>query len=181
MPDVRPILIAGVGNELLSDDGVGVHAVRALQQAPIPGTRAVAIGTAVLDGLSFLEDADRVLLIDAARGGQPPGTVYRFPAPGTATREPAGSLHAMNLIDAARVLLPGRTVPPLCVIGVEPATLGYGLTLSEPVRTALPEVLRAVRETVADWLTASPGLQRAASAGAAAGKESADRQDQKRV
>ena len=55
-----PILLAGVGNLLMSDDGVGVHALTELQKDPIPGVTMIDIGTAILHGLSFRErDFDR--------------------------------------------------------------------------------------------------------------------------
>jgi hydrogenase maturation protease len=72
------VLIAGVGNVLLSDDGVGVHAVRELQKNPMPGVTVAEIGTAIFHGLHFLENAEHVLVIDATKGGKPPGTVYVF-------------------------------------------------------------------------------------------------------
>lgn len=145
------ILIAGLGNELLSDDGVGVHAVRALQEHPVPGATMVDIGTAILHGLPFLEEADRVLVIDAAKGGRPAGTVYLFDAAENANTEPMASIHAMGLREAARFLQVGKLAPPITVLGVEPESLGYGMSLSAPVRAALPRVVSLARETVARW------------------------------
>lgn len=145
------ILIAGLGNELLSDDGVGVHAVRELEQIPIPGVILADIGTAVLHGLHFLETADQVLAIDAARGGQPPGTIYLFDAAENAEALSVVSIHAMGLREAARFLMTGRPAPRITVIGVEPESLAYGMSLSIPVRAALPGVVALARETIAQW------------------------------
>jgi hydrogenase maturation protease len=151
------ILIAGVGNELLSDDGVGVHAIRKLQEQPIPGVVMAEIGTAILHGLPFLESAERVLVIDAARGGQPPGTIYLFDAAErTGLRAPA-SIHAMGLREAAGFLLAGRSAPPITILGIEPETLEFGMNLSGSLRAALPRAISLARETVARWrLAESP-------------------------
>jgi hydrogenase maturation protease len=151
MPHPGYILLAGVGNALCGDDGVGVHAIRMLQEHAFPGVVMVEIGTGVLHGLSFLEAAERVLILDAVRGGQSPGTIYQFDA--TAPPEPGArtSIHAMGLIEAARRLLPGRLLPPVAVIGVEPASLEFSLALSTPVQSALPAVVSLAIETVAGW------------------------------
>jgi hydrogenase maturation protease len=152
MSPPRHILIAGVGNVLLSDDGVGVHAVRELQKNPLPKVTLGEIGTAILHGLHFLEQADRVLVIDAAKGGKPPGTVYLFDATENTEAHSMTSIHAMGLREAARFLTAGRPAPPITVIGVEPETLDYGMDLSGGVQAALPRVLALARETVAGWL-----------------------------
>jgi hydrogenase maturation protease len=148
------ILIAGVGNLLLSDDGVGVHALQALQADPIPGVALADIGTAILHGLHFLESADRVLIIDAAKGGHPPGTIYLFDEAAAPQAEAITSIHALGLREAARLMLV-REGPRFTVLGVEPASLAYGTTLSGPVQAAMPKVLALARETVSRWLTES--------------------------
>jgi hydrogenase maturation protease len=151
MSGARHILVAGVGNELLSDDGVGVHAIRELQREPMPGVTMVDIGTAILHGLPFVEEADRVLVIDAAMGGRPPGTIYLFEPRGSLWGGMAKSIHALGLREAANLLLVGKPVPPITVLGVEPASFKHGLALSEPVRAALPRVVSLARETIAQW------------------------------
>ena len=145
------ILIAGVGNELLTDDGIGVHAVRELEKEPLSGITVVAIGTDVLRGLPFLEAADRVLLIDAVRGGQPAGTIYTFDAGESVNDSPRHSLHSLGLREAMRVLSPDCPPPRVTVLGVEPASLTYGLDLSSVVATVLPRVTALAREIIAQW------------------------------
>jgi hydrogenase maturation protease len=149
------ILIAGVGNELLTDDGVGVHAIRELEHDLPMGVEAVAIGTDVLRGLPFLESAERVLLIDAAHGGQPPGTIYVFDATDAVATGTMHSLHSMGLREALKRLAPNCVAPPITVMGVEPASLDYGLSLSPLVQAALPQVVALARKTVLTWLCAA--------------------------
>ena len=158
MLEPRQILIAGVGNELLTDDGIGVHAIRELEREPIPGVATVAIGTDVLRGLPYLESAARVLLIDAARGGQPPGTIYLFDTRAAGSGSPMHSLHSMGLREALRVLSPHCPPPPIAVLGVEPASLDYGMTLSPLVQAALPRVVARARNTILEWLRAGPPI-----------------------
>jgi len=151
---VAQIVIAGVGNELLSDDGVGIHAIRELQKNPIPGVAAVEIGTAILHGLHFLESAKRVLVIDAAMGGQPPGTIYQFDPAQKGEVKSLTSIHAMGLHEAMRFLQPANTLPCVTVVGVEPKSIEYSMNLSVPVQRALPQVVSLVRELVLGWVRA---------------------------
>jgi hydrogenase maturation protease len=146
------ILIAGVGNLLRSDDGIGVHVVRLLQKQNLPGVRTVEVGTAVLHGLSFVEQSRRVLVIDAARGGNRPGTIYQWDEDASAAFERPLSLHAAGLCQALRLLLPERVLPPITVLGVEPECLDFGLALSPALQAVLPRVAALAKERVAAWL-----------------------------
>jgi hydrogenase maturation protease len=143
--------ILGVGNVLRSDDGVGVHAVWGLQAERLNHIEIVDIGTAMLHGLHFLESAERVLVIDAVRGGKAPGTIYLF-EPGAATTQSAVmSVHSMGLLQAARLLPPGKAIPSFTVLGVEPASLEYGMELTPAVQQVLPKVISMAKEIVAPW------------------------------
>jgi hydrogenase maturation protease len=144
------ILIAGLGNLLLKDDGVGVHAVRALQQDPPPGALIAEVGTALLDGLHLLEWADKILAIDAMQAGGSPGTVYAFGVDDVAQPKLRASLHELSLITALRLI--SRKVPPeIAILGVEPETIDYGLELSPAVISALPQLTAAARDIVDRW------------------------------
>lgn len=147
----RPrVLVAGLGNLLLKDDGVGIHAVRALQHEVPRGVCAVEVGTAVLDALHLFEWADRILAIDAMQAGDDPGTVYRFGVEAVAHKAIRASLHEMDLVAALRFLTSGHR-PEIAVLGVEPETLDAGLDLSPRVHAALPRLVAAAREIVTGW------------------------------
>lgn len=141
------ILIAGLGNCLLGDDGVGVHAARKLAGNPPAGTVVVEVGTAVLDALHLFEWADIILAIDAMNAGGRPGTVYLLPASGAEEPKAKGSLHELNLISALGLLRKKRR-PPVLIVGVEPQVIDFSLDLSPEVRSALPLVMRSVMEAV---------------------------------
>jgi hydrogenase maturation protease len=146
----RPrILVAGLGNLLLSDDGVGVHAVRELQKDVPRGVTAAEVGTAVLFALDLFEKADRVLAIDAMEAGGPPGEVYVFGLDDVENPAVKPSLHDFGLRSAFE-FLPGHR-PEVVVIGVEPGVIGYGLELSAAVRSALPRVVAEARRIIDGW------------------------------
>lgn len=131
------------------DDGVGVHAVRALQQDPPAGAKIVEVGTAVLDALDWLEAADVVLALDAVQAGGVPGTIYRLDPAKLREPTPRTSLHEFDLRAVLRLLPPNRQ-PQVTVLGVEPARLDYGLELSPVVQAALPDFLTTIRRFAAD-------------------------------
>jgi hydrogenase maturation protease len=151
--DGRHILVAGLGNVLLMDDGVGVHAVQVLQQDAPCGVCVVEVGTAVLDALHLFEWADMILAIDAMQAGGAPGTVYRFGEGDIAEGGMPVSLHELS-IKAALRLLPSPPEAEIVFIGVEPGTIHYGLELTPAVQAALPRVVAAAREIIARWRSA---------------------------
>ena len=147
----RPrILIAGLGNDLLSDDGAGVHAVRLLKQQDLePGVRAFEIGTAVLDALHLFEKADYIVAVDAMQASGAPGTVYQLDAHDLAMRDRV-SMHDFTFTSALALL---RKQPlQTAVVGVEPEKIEFGLELTPRVHAALPVAAETVRRIIRNWV-----------------------------
>jgi hydrogenase maturation protease len=148
----RRILVAGVGNVFLGDDGFGVEVVRRLAGRPLPagvdlvdvGIRGVHLAYDLLDG------CDLLVLVDAAARGAAPGTVTVLEvgdddlAEGPAVIDPH-DLGPDAVLAVVRRLggRPGRTV----VVACEPADVQVGMGLSAPVERAVPEAVRLV-ETI---------------------------------
>lgn len=145
------LVILGVGNLLMSDDGVGIHAVRQLAQDPPGGACVVDAGTDYLSALAFLEGARRVLILDAVRGGAAPGTLHRLGPDDVAQRPANGGAHLTSVLEARRLLPPGAPWPELAVLGVEPAVVDYGMELSAPVAQALPRLASEARRIICEW------------------------------
>jgi hydrogenase maturation protease len=136
-------LVVGLGNVLLKDDGIGIHAVRELRKALPPQIVTVEVGTAVLDALHLFEWADRIIAIDAMQAGGAPGTIYSFGVDDVEDQGVKASLHEMGLIAGLR-FLKGRR-PAISMLAVEPETIDFGMELSAPVREALPKLVQTVR------------------------------------
>jgi hydrogenase maturation protease len=145
------ILVLGVGNVLLGDEGVGVHAVRELERGPLPaGVRVVDGGTGGFPLLGLLQEHPTVLFIDATLDGRPPGTVARL-EPRFASDFPrvlsAHEIGLRDLIESAVLLGP---LPKLYLFTVSiAAAQPMSLELSPAVRAAVPEVLGDIRELLA--------------------------------
>jgi hydrogenase maturation protease len=148
---IQHIVIMGIGNWLRSDDGVGVHAAQSLALDPPPGALVVDAGTDALSALSFLEGATHVLLIDAVRGGGEPGAIRRFTEHDLSVPQGVSTAHAVSLLASRRLMPPEAAWPEFLILGVEPASMTYGLELTPAVADALPEIVRLSREIVESW------------------------------
>jgi len=153
------VLVLGLGNTLLGDDGIGVHVVRQLasdQDTP-PGLHAVDGGTLGFRLLATLTQAGAVVIVDAAEFGEPSGTVRLFDQHSLADRVSRGgrmSAHEAGLLDLLTLARLERWSPTrLALLGIQPDRIDWGEQLSEPVATALPLACRAVVQTVLSWQT----------------------------
>jgi len=148
-----PILVLGIGNTLLMDDGVGVRLVeefRDLGTLPADEVEFLDGGTQGLALLGRLAGRRALVILDAVKLGAAPGTVHCLTLeqalasgsrPATAHEGNAGELLRMAMMLGE---LPDR----VSVIGVEAASLETGLGLSEPVQQALPAALEAARAAI---------------------------------
>jgi hydrogenase maturation protease len=163
------ILVAGIGNVFLGDDGFGLAVAGRLAQAALPpGVVVEDYGIRGMDLAYALQDYDVAVFVDALPRGNAPGTLYLI-EPELTDELPEPDAHGMNPM---QVLLMaqhlGGPMPRVLIVGCEPAevmTLEDDLTvdLSEPVRASLDEAVRMV-ESLLDDLTASqqdPAKERA--------------------
>ena len=151
MSERIPLLVLGLGNVLLEDDGVGGAAVSLLRQRfEVPrGARVLDGGTLGLSLLPYLQAADAVILVDAIRAEAVPGTLVRLDgdevAPAVATRLSPHQVGVADLLDGARWLerYPSRVV----LLGLVPASMALAVGLSPHVGAALPSLVdRIVQE-----------------------------------
>ena len=152
------MLILGLGNLLLADEGVGVHAARMIAETDHAKDVVVLdIGTAILDALPALETARQVIITDALKADGPPGSVYRIPYDDCLRPSTIASLHGFDL---SRVLaMAGNECrPEITVIGVEPARIDWSMDLSPEVAAALPTVLSAVENEIMQYRSQSRPL-----------------------
>jgi hydrogenase maturation protease len=153
------VLVAGIGNVFLGDDAFGVEVARRLSDEALPvgvtvadmGIRALHLAYALLDGPELL------VVVDAVNRDQPPGTLYLIdPQLELSSTDDSGDVadaHGMNLQTvAAAVRALGGVLPPVRLIGCQPAFVGERMGLSPEVENAVPEAMKMVRATVAETL-----------------------------
>ena len=152
------VLVAGIGNVFLGDDGFGVEVVRRLATTPLPdgvdvadyGIRGVHLAFDLLDGRH-----DTLVLIDAVPLDDPPGTlaVLDVPVDGAPDAIPAVDGHGMTpvaVLDLLRTL--GGSLRRAVVVGCRPADLEEGVGLSAPVQAAIDPAVRLVADVVPELL-----------------------------
>ncbi len=147
------ILVLGVGNLLLKDEGVGVHVAQRMMKMDLPeNVEVVDGGTATLDILPLVDGVDRLVVVDAMKGGKAPGTIYRL-VPGDAVqhKQEALSLHQVDLLQMLDMcaLIGGK--PPTLIIGIEPQEIDFSVELSPEVERKLPEVIELVLKEISSF------------------------------
>jgi hydrogenase maturation protease len=136
-------LVLGIGNTLMGDEGVGVHVVRALEKHPIPqGVECLDGGTGGFILLEPMQDADRIIMIDATADENPVGTVTRMTPRFARDYPPTLTAHDIgikDLLDTFYMLDGGREVT-LYAISIDPKQ-PITLELSPEVRTGAMEAV----------------------------------------
>ncbi|MBI5373301.1 MAG: hydrogenase maturation protease [Sphingobacteriales bacterium] len=142
------LLIMGVGNYLMGDEGVGVHAAQKLMSSGLPGyVDVVDGGTGGFHLLEYFEKYPRVILVDATLDGQKAGTI-RLIKPRFASDFPKSmSTHDIGLKDMMSSLQLLDKIPEiyLFVVSIE-YIQQQGVEMTEEVEAAMPELLNKVTE-----------------------------------
>ncbi len=148
-PPACDLVVIGCGNLLRGDDAVGPILVRTLWTRGVPAhVRLVDGGTAGMDVAFAMRGAARVVIVDAARTGAEPGTVYRVPA-AELTQLPPLHLHAHSFrwdhaLSFADWLLGPARPTDITVYLIEALSLNPGDELTEPVKNALDQVVSII-------------------------------------
>lgn len=158
------IVVLGVGNTLLSDEGVGVHAVtRLVELYDLPETvEVIDGGTSGMDCLDQVSGADHLLIADCMRSKQEPGTITRL----TGEQIPAFfktriSPHQVGLSDMLAALNFHDMMPKNIVLyGVEPESMALGMEPTATVAAQLPELVEKLAAELAG-MGAVPSLKAA--------------------
>ncbi len=148
-------VVLGLGNILNRDEGMGVHAVKALeaQIGDLAGVEWVDGGVLGMNLLMLIEECSHLLVLDAADARQPPGTLIQL------RREQiplyAGIKMSQHQVTFQEVLglanIRGKLPPHLHLIGIQPADLSIGLGLSPEVAAILPEMNEQALMILNQW------------------------------
>jgi hydrogenase maturation protease len=145
----RNILILGVGNLLLTDDGFGVHVINALREVPLPpNVTLVEAGIVSHHLIPDFHEADLLIFIDAVEAGDTPGSIFRFkPEDMQFMSQLKVSLHDMSLIDVLHMTALTGERPETIIIAVQPKDVrSCSMELNDEVKAAIPKVIDLVLE-----------------------------------
>ncbi|HEX2807727.1 MAG TPA: hydrogenase maturation protease [Kineosporiaceae bacterium] len=153
-PPVVPVLVIGCGNLLRGDDAVGPVLVRHLWDLGVPdGVELVDGGTAGMDVAFKMRGRRKVIIVDAARSGAEPGTVFRVPGEELEDLPPVTglNLHAFrwdHALAVGRWLLKDGYPPEVVVLLVEAASTEPGADLTPAVQQGMERALELVLDEV---------------------------------
>ncbi len=156
----RKVLVMGIGNTLLQDDGVGIHITelfKSNQQAD-SNVEVVDGGTIGLSLLPDIEDADAVVIVDASEIGERPGTMRIFRNQ-EIDRQLSGkkrSVHEVALYDLfSAAAIRGRSPEERALIAIQPASTEWGLEPTPEVKAAIPAACDALTSLTRGWQDAA--------------------------
>ncbi len=157
-------LILGIGNTLLSDEGIGLHVLSTLQRKHplIDGVEYIDGGTLSFTLAGWIEQADRLIVLDAAEFHQPPGTIRclhneemdRF------LGLPKRSVHEVSLLDLVDIArLAGHLPEQRTLVGIQAEKIDWGENPSPAVAAAIPAAVETIEELLRDWGHLVPARQ----------------------
>jgi hydrogenase maturation protease len=146
--DVSPsrIVVIGVGNLLLKDEGIGIHIIKSLQEFALPPDVRLIDGGTSPDLIAYTRAGDKLIIVDAARAGGEPGTIYRFhPRDLAAEKGALTSAHELGVEQNLKLMsLMGHEPRETVIIGIEPREIDWGMELSPELQQKMPEIVKLV-------------------------------------
>ena len=154
-PDIqKKTVVLGVGNLLLTDEGVGVHVINKMMEMDFPpGVELIEGGVDGLYLMNAVVGTDRLIVIDAVKGGGAPGSIYRFrPEDFVAYTDTSKlSVHQIGILEVIRLSKLLGKLPETTIIGIEPKSVDMGMELTPEIQSKVPRII----ELVLDELKAS--------------------------
>ncbi|WP_457549710.1 hydrogenase maturation protease [Archaeoglobus sp.] len=150
------IVVVGIGNVLMRDDGFGVKVVEKLKKMNLPAT-IYELGTLGLQILNYIEGYDLCIIVDVIKGDGKPGDIYVFDFDDVyfKTKNPI-SLHDIGLIEALKFCGFNYRLPKIKFVGVEPEVIEFGIGLSKPVEKAVPKAIKIVKRLIEEAMMNTP-------------------------
>lgn len=150
-------LVLGLGNTLLGDEGIGVHVIQKMQNeySDLNGVTFLDGGTLSFTLASYIEEANNLVIIDAAQLNRTPGEISVFEGENMdhfVTGNRNKSVHEVNITDIlALAYLTDHLPKRRALIGIQPKFIDWSDTLSEPVEQAIPNICKIARELIFRW------------------------------
>ncbi len=144
---IPPVVILGLGNILLGDEGVGVHVIRELERSYSfpPQVELLDGGTTGVDLLPAIERAGHIIVIDCVHGNFEPGTIVHIVPEDLPSRSPTPfSLHDAGLMEVLALAKARGYSPRIVILGIQPKDEGFSLKLTRKVGDQVPKIVELV-------------------------------------
>jgi hydrogenase maturation protease len=140
------IVIVGVGNLLMKDEGVGIHVIKHLQEINMPPDVELIDGGTAPDLIAYIKAGDKLIIVDSAKAGGEPGTIYRF-LPGDLASDTGtlASAHELGVeLNLKLMSLMGNEPREIVIIGIEPKEIDWGTELTSELEQKIPEIVKVI-------------------------------------
>ena len=147
MNNNNKIVVIGIGNLLLMDEGIGIHVINELEQHKLPENVDIYDGgTGGFKLIDLMHEAKRVIFIDAVETSKAPGTITTFKSKDVRSIYPKKkySLHDTDLLEVIKMAELLGTPPEIEIMGIQPKTINYGTTLSKELTDSMPDIIKTV-------------------------------------
>ncbi len=153
MDELHTIKIIGIGNLVRQDEGIGIHLLQALQDKLPPQIDTLDGGTGGLALMDFVENAKKLLVLDAVDAGIEPGKVVVWRQEEVpyfmASKMSVHQVGFTEVLNWAKFR--GKYPDEIAVVGIQPQTLDWGTELSEVVQLSLPTAVKKVLAILEEW------------------------------
>lgn len=154
---MKKLLVLGVGNILMQDEGIGVHAINEFWKEKENWKDAdvdfIDGGTFTQDIFYLFEAYENIIVLDIVRANQPPGTIFSLEEDQLRKdKKQILSLHDIDLLDSLGMAEMRGHRPYLRVVGIEPATIDWGTELTPTLAAAFPDYLNIIRKHINEIL-----------------------------
>ncbi len=160
---MKKLLVLGVGNTLLMDEGIGVHAIYELWKEKEDWDETLVDfidgGTFTQDLFYLFEEYENILVLDIVRADHEPGTIFSLEEDQLRKEEKQMlSLHDVDLLDSLGMAQMRGHRPYLRVIGIEPKQIDWGTELTPTLAKAFPSFLEVTRKHIKEILATSDSI-----------------------
>ena len=150
---MKKLLVLGVGNTIMMDEGIGVHAIYELLKEKDKFDEALVDfidgGTFTQDIFYLFEEYEKLLVLDVVRAGHPPGTIYSLDEDDLVQNEKQVlSLHDVDLLDSLNMAEMRGHRPTLKIVGIEPEKINWGTELTPTLAKAFPDFVKTARKHI---------------------------------
>ncbi|MDY6934623.1 MAG: HyaD/HybD family hydrogenase maturation endopeptidase [Spirochaetota bacterium] len=151
---MQSTLIIGIGNILQSDEGIGVHIVNHILESGIKLPEEVEVidgGTSGFDLLPYMKGRDKIIIIDALRTDDVPGSIYRFSPDYALESHTSLSLHEVGIMQVIKMLYFMGENPKIEIIGIVPEDINtLNINISPAVRESIPKAVELILNAAAN-------------------------------
>jgi len=156
MDNMKKELVVGLGNILLSDEGIGIHILRELEkEVSLKDADFLDMGTSSMDlGYYIGGSIEKMVIIDCLQSEDPPGSIYMLrPRDLASKKEQEFSLHQLKLVDTIKLASIETDFPETVILGIVPYDAGtFSEDLSPEIRALFPFIYRRVLGIIEEFL-----------------------------